>query len=106
MIFNKRAILKQLGGRKVNVKTETNSKSIISLIFGILSILIPLVGLILGILGIVTSRNATREIAVTNENGKGLAVAGLTCSIIGIGLQVIMIVSYIVCLRKSGISRE
>ena len=79
----------------MNVKTETNSKSIVALIFGILSILIPLVGLILGIFGIVISRNATKEIAVTNENGKGLAVAGLTCSIVGIGLQVIMILFYI-----------
>lgn len=79
----------------MNAKTEINSKSIVSLILGILSILIPLVGLILGIFGIVISRNATREIAVTNESGKGLAVAGLTCSIVGLGLQVIMVLLYI-----------
>ena len=79
----------------MNVKTETNSKSIVSLIFGILSFLVPLVGLVFGVFGLVISRKATREIVATNESGKGLAVAGLICSIVGIGLQVIMILFFI-----------
>lgn len=79
----------------MNVKTEINSKSIVSLILGILSIMIPLAGLIIGIFGLVISRNATREIVKTNESGKNLAFAGLTCSIVGIGLQAIMILFFI-----------
>ncbi len=79
----------------MDVKTEINSKSIVSLVLGILSIFIPFVGFILGIIGIVLSRKATREIAMRNENGKGLAVAGLTCSIVGIVLQILLVLLYL-----------
>nr|WP_082003424.1 DUF4190 domain-containing protein [Sporosarcina sp. ZBG7A] len=59
----------------------------ISLTLGILSILVPLIGLVLGVLGLVFSRSATKEIVKTNENGKGLATAGLICSVVGIVIQ-------------------
>ncbi len=78
-------------------KAETNSKSIISLTLGILSIVIPLIGLVLGTIGLVFSRKATKEIVKTIENGKGLATAGLICSIVGIIIQafgVIGIIAY------------
>ena len=68
-------------------KTETNSNSTISLTLGILSIIIPLIGLALGVIGVVFSRKATKEINKTNENDRGLATSGLICSIVGIVIQ-------------------
>lgn len=76
-------------------KNQTNSSSIISLTLGILSILIPFIGLILGIAGIVVSRKATKEIAKTNEDGRGLAISGLICSIVGIIIQILTVLGII-----------
>ena len=68
-------------------KAETNKNSIVSLTLGILSIVIPMIGLVLGILGVVFSRKATKEIVKTNGIGRGLATSGLICSIVGIVIQ-------------------
>lgn len=75
-------------------KLETNSNSIITLTLGILSILIPLLGLFLGIIGLVVYRKARNEIALTGEGGKGLAISGLICSIVGILSQLFMILMW------------
>ncbi|XKE95395.1 DUF4190 domain-containing protein [Metaplanococcus flavidus] len=75
-------------------KLETNSNSIITLTLGILSILIPLLGLFLGIIGLVVYRKARKEIALTGEGGKGLAVSGLICSIVGILTQLFMVLMW------------
>lgn len=74
-----------------NRKLETNSSSIVTLTLGILSILIPFLGLILGIIGIVIYRKARKEMALTGEGGKGLAISGLICSIVGILSQLFMV---------------
>lgn len=74
-----------------NRKLETNSSSIVTLTLGILSILIPFLGLILGIIGIVVYRKARKEMALTGEGGKGLAISGLICSIVGILSQLFMV---------------
>ncbi|WP_313894543.1 DUF4190 domain-containing protein [Psychrobacillus sp.] len=77
-------------------KTQTNnSNSVISLTLGILSILIPYIGLILGVIGIVVLRKATKEIVKTDEGGRGLATSGLICSIVGIIIQLVLVVSII-----------
>lgn len=77
-------------------KTQTNnSKSVISLTLGILSILIPYIGLILGVIGVVVSRKATKEIVKTGEGGNGLATSGLICSVVGIIIQLFLVVSII-----------
>ncbi|MFD3450221.1 DUF4190 domain-containing protein [Microbacteriaceae bacterium 4G12] len=76
----------------MSVKNQTNNSSVISLTVGILSLFIPFIGLILGIIGIVYSRKAVKEINKTNENGRGLATAGLICSIVGITLQLFIVV--------------
>ncbi|RDU36995.1 DUF4190 domain-containing protein [Neobacillus piezotolerans] len=74
---------------------RTNSSSVISLTVGILSLFIPFIGFILGIIGIVFSIVAVKQINRTNENGRGLATAGLICSIVGIILQLLMILGYV-----------
>ncbi|MGG0669702.1 DUF4190 domain-containing protein [Sporosarcina koreensis] len=76
-------------------KTQTNSKSVISLTFGVLSILLPYLGFILGVIGVVVSRKATKEIERTNESGGALATSGLICSIVGIVIQTFAIVAII-----------
>ncbi|MDR7240175.1 DUF4190 domain-containing protein [Neobacillus drentensis] len=76
-------------------KNQTNNSSVISLTVGILSLFIPFIGLILGIIGIIFSRKAVKQINQTNENGRGLATAGLICSIVGIILQLLMVLGYV-----------
>ncbi len=48
-------------------------------------------GLILGVIGIVYSRKAVKQINKTDENGTGLAIAGQICSIVGVIVQLLMI---------------
>lgn len=72
-------------------KTRTNSKSVISLTLGILSIVIPIIGLVLGVIGLIISRKGIKEIEKTNENGRGLAISGFVCSIVGIIIHLIWI---------------
>lgn len=76
-------------------KSETNNNSIISLTLGILSIIIPLIGLLLGVLGAVFSRKAKKQITKTTENGMGLATFGMICSIVGIVIQIFGVLSII-----------
>ncbi|WP_223702486.1 DUF4190 domain-containing protein [Sutcliffiella deserti] len=66
---------------------KTNTKAVISLTFGILSILIPIGGLIFGIVGVVMSRMAVKAIAASNEKGSGMATAGLITGLVGIVFQ-------------------
>lgn len=69
----------------------TNSKSIISFTLGILSIFIPMIGLVLGIIGIIISTIAVKEIAKANGIGRGLAISGMICSVVGIITQAIQL---------------
>lgn len=70
---------------------KTNNKSIVSLTLGILSIIVPYIGLILGIIGIVISSKSIVEIDDSNEKGRGLAISGRVCSIVGICFQCLLI---------------
>ncbi|MGG4268185.1 DUF4190 domain-containing protein [Peribacillus simplex] len=74
----------------------SNSKAIVSLILGVLSLLIPFIGIILGILGLIFASKSKKEINLTGESGKGLVTAGKVCSIIGIILNVIVILIFVV----------
>ncbi|ALC85216.1 hypothetical protein AM499_04830 [Bacillus sp. FJAT-22090] len=86
-------------------KTQTNnSKSVISLTLGILSILIPYIGLILGVIGVVVSRRATKEIVKTDEGGSGLATSGLICSVVGFIIQLFLVVSIIAFYSLTNVS--
>lgn len=58
-----------------------------------LSIVLPLIGLVLGVFGVVFSKNATKEIMKTKESGKGLATSGLICSVVGIVIQLFLVLS-------------
>lgn len=71
---------------------KTNSNAIVTLTLGILSIVIPLLGFVLGIIGIILYRKGKKEMDETNEIGKGLAVSGLICSVVGIFIQLLVII--------------
>lgn len=83
------------GGCRMVGNVETNSGATVGLTLGILSLVLPLIGLVLGIIGIIFSRKATKEIDRTSETGEGLATAGMTCSMVGIVVQIWVILSLI-----------
>ena len=80
------------GGMVVVDNRPTNSKSIISLTLGILSIFIPMIGLVLGIIGIIVSTIALKEMAKTNGIGRGLAISGMICSVVGLITQAFQLI--------------
>ena len=73
-------------------EVKTNSNAIISLILSILSFFIPVIGFILAIVSIILSFKAKKTIKETNEEGKGLATAGLIVGIISILIQIIAVI--------------
>ncbi|WP_112181896.1 MULTISPECIES: DUF4190 domain-containing protein [Paraliobacillus] len=82
----------------------TNGKAIASLVLGILSIVIPWIGFIFGIIGIVLSSKAKKEIANYQQAGNGMAVAGLVTSIVGTalyGLLLILLIFFSIAVGNS-----
>ncbi|MDI6840157.1 MAG: DUF4190 domain-containing protein [bacterium] len=67
-----------------------SGRAIASLVCGILSIFMPGVGFVLGILGIVFGAVARSEIRRSEGKlrGEGMAVAGLVCGIVGLATTV------------------
>ena len=68
--------------KTTNVNSKTNVLAILSLIFGILSILFTSIWF--PMLAITFSISAKKKIKLFNENGNGLATTGLVLGIIGI----------------------
>lgn len=62
---------------------KTSTKSIVALIFGILSIIIPYIGFIPGIVAIIVASLSFKDFKLKGEQGRGLTIAGLVCGIIG-----------------------
>lgn len=62
---------------------KTNGKSIATLVLGIVSIVIPYVGFLPGIVGIILGAMSLKEIKQNGEQGHSMAIGGLVCSIIG-----------------------
>ncbi len=71
--------------------SEINNKSIVSLTLGILSIILPYIGLILGIIGFAISFKSMGEINRLKQRGKGFAISGRVCSLVGICIQIVVI---------------
>jgi len=74
----------------------TNGKSIAALVLGILAIVIPYIGLLFGIIAIIFSTLALKEIRIRQDQGRGLAIAGLVCGIIGTIIYAILILLFII----------
>lgn len=65
-------------------RVTTNNKSILSIIFGIASLFLPFIGLILAIVTLFIAPKAMSEIknSPVKQDGRGLAITGLVTSII------------------------
>ncbi len=70
---------------------RTNGKSIAAMVLGIVSIVLPYIGFIIGILAIIFSAISLKEIKRTGEQGRGMAIAGLVCGIVGTVIYAIII---------------
>ncbi|WP_042198753.1 DUF4190 domain-containing protein [Paenibacillus camerounensis] len=75
---------------------QTNGKSIASLVLGILSIVTPYIGLLFGIVAIILSALSLKEIRNRYEGGRGLAIAGLVCGIVGTIIYALLIIFFVV----------
>lgn len=75
---------------------KTNGKSITALVLGICSLFIPCLGLLAGIAGIIVSALSFKELKKTGEQGRGLSVAGLVCSILGTLFWAVLFIFYLV----------
>ncbi|GAB4074666.1 hypothetical protein GCM10028778_21690 [Barrientosiimonas marina] len=64
----------------------------ISLALGIVGIFIPVLGLVFGVAGTVTSNKTIKALKNANEKGYKTAVAGLVCSIAAIVIQIFAII--------------
>ena len=71
---------------------KTNSNSITAFTLGILSIILPFIGLALGIIGLVIANKAINEVVQSSEKSSSLAVSGRILSVIGICVQALFIV--------------
>lgn len=73
------------------MQNKTNSLSIATLSFGILSIFVPIGGLIFSIVGLILSKKAKAQIQQTSERGEGLVLAGTIFSYVGLVIQLIIL---------------
>lgn len=75
---------------------HTNGKSIAALVLGILSIVVPYIGLLFGIVAIILAAISLKEIRNRYEQGRGMAIAGLVCGIVGTIIYAILILFIII----------
>ena len=54
-----------------------------TLVLGILSLVVPYVGFLIGIVGIIFGAISFKELKKSGEQGRGLAIGGLITSILG-----------------------
>lgn len=75
-----------------------NGKAVAALVLGILSIVIPYVGILFGITAIVLATLAFKEIRYSYEQGRGLAIAGLVCGIASTFIYTILIIMFVLAI--------
>jgi hypothetical protein len=70
---------------------KTNGKSIAAMVLGILSVVLPYIGLLIGIIAIIFASISLKEIKRNQEQGRGMAIAGLVCGIVGTAIYALII---------------
>ncbi|WP_231891387.1 DUF4190 domain-containing protein [Paenibacillus swuensis] len=75
---------------------QTSGTTVTAFVLGILSILVPYVGFVLGIIAIILGKKALNRIKQTGEPGHGLALAGFICGIVGTALYALIIGFFVV----------
>lgn len=83
---------------------KTNGKSVAALVLGILAIIVPYIGFLLGIVAIILSAISLKEIRVSHEQGRGMAIAGLVCGIVGTLIYAILILIIVIAIASFGMS--
>ncbi|MFX3631942.1 MAG: DUF4190 domain-containing protein [Candidatus Pristimantibacillus sp.] len=88
---------------------KSNGKAVVALVLGILSIVLsiiffvfPFIGLFLGIPAIILGAIALKETTRSGEQGRGYAIAGLVCGIIGTLLCIIVILFIVIAYMSFG----
>lgn len=74
---------------------NNNIKSLVSLALGVVSIITPYFGLIIGIVGVIFSNQSINEIKISKEIGKEYADVGKILSILGICIQAFVLLGAI-----------
>jgi Domain of unknown function (DUF4190) len=82
----------------VEAPQETNGKAVAALVLGILSLVIPYIGFIFGIIGLILANISVKEITVSGQSGRGLAIAGRVTSIICLALYGVVIIIVLIFL--------
>ncbi|WP_458118760.1 DUF4190 domain-containing protein [Paenibacillus sp. Z6-24] len=82
-----------------------NGKAIAALVLGISSIvsimIFPGIGVILGILAIIFAVIAMKELRHRYQQGRGLAIGGLVCGIIGFVIHILVVLFIVVIIGAS-----
>ena len=76
----------------------TDTNAIVGMILGILSVIlcwVPVIGLVLGIIALILSIKGLKNSKIINK-GKGLSVTGISCGSVGIGVNIIYSIMYII----------
>lgn len=76
-------------------KKGYNTKSIIAFVLGVLSLIIPILGLILGMAAVLVANSLLRGSHPYNGTDKGLAVAGKVCGFIVTLFYALLILYYV-----------
>jgi hypothetical protein len=70
---------------------KTNGKSIAAMVLGILAIVLPYIGFLIGIVAIIFASISLKEVKRNQEQGRGMAIAGLVCGIVGTAIYALII---------------
>ena len=76
----------------------TDTNAIVGMILGILSVIlcwVPVIGLVLGIIALILSIKGLKNSKIINK-GKGLSVTGISCGSVGIVVNIIYSIMYII----------
>ncbi|QPC45899.1 DUF4190 domain-containing protein [Mangrovibacillus cuniculi] len=73
------------------MQNKTNSLSVATLSFSILSLFVPIGGLIFSIVALILAKKAKAQIQQTAERGEGLILAGTIFSYVGLAIQLIIL---------------
>lgn len=79
-------------------KNITDTNAIVGMILGILSVIlcwVPVIGLVLGIIALILSIKGLKNSKIINK-GKGLSVTGISCGSVGIVVNIIYSIMYII----------
>ncbi len=82
-------------GEVMDSTERINSKAIISLVLGAITIVLPIIGIVTGIIGIIYYNKAKHEMIDSGESGEGVSIGGLILNIVGLVFQLLMIIGII-----------